>query len=593
MNIEGLSIYTLAQELNQLLAGGRIIKILQPTRNLFLLKIRQIEQEYTLAISVDPGDPRMHLTRETRENPVEPSSLCMLLRKQLLDGRIAAVMQERLDRVLHIPVDIRGTAGRIETKTLTVELAGKNSNLIFNIDGLIVDASRRVGLNTSRVRQIVPGIPYVLPPAPVRSNPLQTSPELLVDLVISQDNLNLSKALMASMEGIGPLGTAEIISRAGMKPSQPAGGLTPEDRKTLATALVSFTSSFDSLPASAFVALDAENRLLAVAAFEPTHLGSVDLRRFASFNEAVAFAATLAPAPRTTLHQDTLRRVRTELDKLERKQILLEQELAESQNAENHRMAADLLMANLHRLQTGKKSVTVADYFNAAPDGTPPEIDIFLDPALSPMENIQRYYKKYSRAKRAQELIQTQIVQCLEDIRYLETVALPLSDNASNQEIQEIIQELADSGYIQAVKRPRAFSRPSEPRRIVLPSGAVIFVGRNNRQNDLVTFKTAQPRDLWFHTKDIPGSHVILRTSSTIPLISDIEKAAHLAAWFSKSRNSAKVPVDYTERRHVKKPAGAKPGFVIYEKQKTLWVTPDEATINTLLQEKIKPPAPE
>ena len=189
-------------------------------------------------------------------------------------------------------------------------------------------------------------------------------------------------------------------------------------------------------------------------------------------------------------------------------------------------------------------------------------------------------------------MIQNQIIQCREDHLYLESIALSLNESISRQEILEIIQELIESGYMQSAGRPRPFSKPSEPRRISLPSGSVIFIGRNNRQNDIVTFKTAQPRDLWFHTKDIPGSHVILRSSGPSPLQPDIEKAAHLAAWFSKARESANVPVDYTERRFVKKPSGAKPGFVIYERQKTLWVTPETSVVSGLLQENVRPSSP-
>ena len=199
MSIEGLSLHALATELNQMLAGGRINKILQPTRNFFLFKIRQPDQEFTLSVSIEPGDPRVHLTNESRENPLEPSSLCMLMRKHLVEGRIAAVNQAGLDRVLHIPVDIRGGQGRIETKTLIIELAGKNSNLIFCAEGVIIDASRRIGLNTSRVRQIAPGIPYVPPPAPLRLNPLQTSAPIIAAAVLGHASLSLSKALMASI----------------------------------------------------------------------------------------------------------------------------------------------------------------------------------------------------------------------------------------------------------------------------------------------------------------------------------------------------------------------------------------------------------
>jgi len=245
-------------------------------------------------------------------------------------------------------------------------------------------------------------------------------------------------------------------------------------------------------------------------------------------------------------------------------------------------------------MTVGQSQIQVPDLFSelAADDLRQPMVDIPLDPSLSPMENVQRYYKKYSRAKRAQELIQKQINQCREDSLYLESVALSLSETVTRQELLEIIQELVEAGYMQKAGRSRPAAKPSEPRKILLPSGSVLFVGRNNRQNDLVTFKTAQPRDLWFHTKDIPGSHVILRSASSPALNDDIEMAAHIAAWFSKARESANVPVDYTERRYVKKPSGAKPGFVIYEKQKTLWVTPEASAVARLMQEKVRPASP-
>ena len=595
MNIEGLSIHTLATELNQELAGGRIVKILQPTRYLFVLKVRQTDQELALLISIDPGDPRVHLTRESRENPPEPSSLCMLLRKHLLDGRIASVTQQSgLDRVLHIAVDIRGGQGKIDTKTLTVELAGKNSNLIFCFDGIILDAARRIGYNTSRIRQIVPGIAYVPPPILPRLNPLQSSPpEILAALSLLPDQ-PLSKSLMSTMEGIGPLGKAEILFRAGLKGTLSFDQLDEQAKNSLSDALHSFMAPYLISPTPAYVALDSSGQLLAVATFDPTHLHASSLRTYPSLNEALAFASTLSAAPRTSMHQDTVRRVKTELEKALRKLGLLTKELADSQNAAEYRQYADLLMGSLHLMTPGQHKIEVPDLYSGTADETTVSlVEIPLDPALGPMANVQRYYKKYSRAKRAQELIQQQIIQCREDILYLESIALSLNDSISRQETLEIIQELIESGYMPATGRPRSFSKPSEPRKIALSSGSVIFVGRNNRQNDIVTFKTAQPRDLWFHTKDIPGSHVILRSAGGSPSLPDMEKAAHLAAWFSKARESANVPVDYTERRFVKKPSGAKPGFVIYEKQKTLWMTPEASIVSGLLQEDVRPSSPQ
>ena len=593
MNIEGLAIHSLANELNNELSGGRIMRISQPTRFLFVLRIRLTEKEVNLAISIDPADPRVHFTRETRENPLEPSSLCMLLRKQLTDGRIAAVTQQAgLDRVLHIEVDLREGQGRIDTKILTIELAGKNSNLILSSNGLIVDAARRVGFNTSRVRQIVPGIPYLPPPPRNRHDPMQESPEQIVAAVVQQSDLALGKALMATVEGIGPLAVSEILFRAGLDAKKPASSLHEEDLASLTATLVSLLAPMHCTPVTSYVALDAANRLLAVANFEPRHLSAPRMKSFASLSQAIEFAAALTAAPKTNLHQEIAKRVRTELDKLERKIQLLTSEWNESQHADIFRLQADLLMTNLHLLKQGMTAIQLANPYSLAESTELTAMEIALDPALPPMQNIQRYYKKYSRAKRAQELIQIQIEQCRQDILYLEGIALSLTDVITNLEVQEIIHELSEGGYMPATPRSRQNAKPSEPRKIQLASGAVILIGRNNRQNDLVTFKHAQPRDLWFHTKDIPGSHVVLRSQGNPPLLPDIEKAAQFAAWFSKARNSANIPVDYTERRYVKKPSGAKPGFVIYEKQKTLRMTPNETEISELLQSGIKPSVP-
>ena len=367
MNIEGLAIHSLANELNSELSGGRIMRISQPTRFLFVLRIRLTEKEISLAISIDPADPRVHFTRESRENPLEPSSLCMLLRKQLTDGRIAAVTQQAgLDRVLHFDVDLREGQGRIDTKTLTVELAGKNSNLILANNGLIVDAARRVGFNTSRVRQIVPGIPYLPPPPRNRHDPLQESPEQIVAAIVQQTELALGKALMATVEGIGPLAVSEILFRAGLDAKKPTSSLTKDDLDALTAALVSLLTPMHSSPTASFVALDATNRLLAVANFEPRHLTAPCQKKFDSLNQAIDFASSLTAAPKTNLHQDIAKRVRTELDKLERKILLLTNEWNESQHADVFRQQADLLMTNLHLLKQGMTVIQLSDPYSAA-----------------------------------------------------------------------------------------------------------------------------------------------------------------------------------------------------------------------------------
>jgi predicted ribosome quality control (RQC) complex YloA/Tae2 family protein len=583
MNIEGISLYVLARELNTLLAGSRVTRVLQPTRSLFVFHLRQPQQDYSLLVSVDPGDPRVHLTADSRENPLEPSSFCMLLRKHLIDGRVAGVFLSGLDRVLHIPVDIRGNQNRIDTKTLTIELTGKNSNLIFSVDGLIVDALRRVGHNTSRIRQILPGIPYVGPPTSDRLSPICASPADIIAAVRQNPAVLLSKALQSNLEGVGRQTIDELLHQSSIPDNTRIDQLETAQWQLLTFVLETFQASLQNGSTEASVTLNESGRLLAVSPFPLQQFPNAVHQKFSSMSDAIAFAASLAKAPKATGHQELIKRMRTESEKLQRKEALLKQEHIDSNQADIIRRNADLLMVCLLDVPVGATTVTLPDLFSPDAAETSPPVEISLDPLLSALDNAQRYYKKYARAKRAQALIEEQMAQCRNELDYIEGILLQLEESATNQELLEITHELSTAGYIRSAGKVRLSARPSDPRKCLSPSGAVILVGRNNRQNDTITFKIAQPRDLWFHTKDIPGSHVIMKPGDPAQLEADMEKAAQLAAWFSKARASSNVPVDYTERRHVKKPSGAKPGFVIYERQKTLWVTPDEATIKTLV----------
>jgi len=285
---------------------------------------------------------------------------------------------------------------------------------------------------------------------------MQESPEQIVAAIAQQTEHALGKALMATVEGIGPLAVSEILFRAGLDAKKPTSSLTVDDLATLTAALASLLTPMHSSPTLSFVALDATNRLLAVANFEPRHLSAACLKNFASLNRAIEYASSLAAAPKTNLHQDIAKRVRTELDKLERKNLLLDNEWNESQHADVFRQQADLLMTNLHLLKQGMTAIQIADSYSAAESAAAATLEIALDPALSPMQNIQRYYKKYSRAKRAQELIQIQIEQCRQDILYLEGIALSLTDVITNLEVQEIIQELSESERLYAAHAPLA-----------------------------------------------------------------------------------------------------------------------------------------
>ena len=586
MNIEGLTLFFLTQELNDKLSGGRISKIFQPTRFQFMLKINHHPVDLNLSISMDPTNPHVHLVDSTPENPLEPSAFCMYLRKHLVDGKITAIEQQAgLDRVIHFQIDRREERGQINTKTFSLELAGKNCNFILSQTGIVLDAFRRVSTQNSRVRQIWPGSAYVPPPAPVRLDPLITSGKELVERLTQLPSQKLSKALLNTTAGLGPPSVSEVLFRAEIPEQEHVDRLSDDQLKKLADVFDAIMNPLRSRSLSVCVALDSAGALLHLAPYSPTFLNAAVVKTFSTVLAAITYSAALAPAPKTSRQKEMLRKIRSEQEKLEKKLILLQKEELASHGADELKQQADLLMANLYRLEQGMRSIAVEDIYAGSSGKDFPVRLVELDPALSPMANIQKYYKKYAKIKRAQEWLRQQIEICHSEITYLETVHLSLEECSRQQEIEEIRQELMTSGYWKENRRQTPRSRPSEPRRIALSSGATIHIGRNNQQNDWVTFKLAQPKDLWFHTRNIPGSHLVLRSPDNRISSEDIKTAAMLAAWFSKARGSSNVPVDYTERRYVKKPSGAKPGFVIYEKQKTISVTPGPDQVSLWLPE--------
>lgn len=579
MNIDGLSLRPLVAELDKRLAGARIDKISQPDKFRLGVWLRQPGENIALLLSASPDSAAAWLPAALPENPAVPPSFCMLLRKHLEDGRVASVTQHGLDRVVTFAIDTRGERGLIVTKQLVLEIMGKHSNIILVQDGLILDAIRRVGFGISRVRQVLPRRPYALPPGQPRADLLATEPNAFVAaLRQSHGPLGLAKAIVAAAEGVGPVTAREIAWRAGLPADHPVAALDDADAGALAEAVASIAAPLAAGETRPTVALSADGgKLLALAAFPPEHLAG-DLRPFPAMTAAVEYAANFQGQPVNPEKTLLQKLIVQETARLARKETILAAELADADEADKYRIYGDILMANLHAVPAGASQTTLPNLYDdaAAPLAIP------LDPLLSPVANAKRHYARYNKAKRAQQSLAAQLAECRADLAYLDSVAVALDQAAVLDEINEVRQELVHGGYIKEKTRRRPVP-PAAPLAAAAPDGTAILIGRNNRQNDLVTFKHAGPDDLWLHTKDIPGSHVILKCAGREPAPEALAAAAMLAAYFSKARASATVPVDYTRRRHVKKPAGAKPGFVIYDHQKTVYVTPDEEAVKKML----------
>ena len=578
MSLDGFSMSALVHELADALTGGRIDKINQPNKQSIVLGIRQPGQNLLLYINTNAGNPSAHLIETAPENPAEPPTFVMLLRKQLETGRIAAVRQEGRDRIIHLDIDVIAGGGRIVTRTLTLELIGKYSNIILHEDGIITEALRRIGENTSRVRTVYKGLPYVLPPAQEKCDLLTADTEDILARVRAEGEAKLFQALIGAVLGFGPVSAKEAAFLAGLTPNIPVAQLDDADFAALADALTELRTWMEK-PAPS-LRLDENGKVTAMAAFPLSTLPKTTRLSYPTVS-ALMIDADRRLGSYVIPDRERFRRlVRTELSRAREKYEKLGTEIAAAENAEEQKIAADNLMTYQYNyVDHADDAITVTNIYSETGEA----LTIPLDRRLSIIQNMQAYYKKYDKLKRAQKLLAVQQDACRANIRHLESIETSLDSSTRLAEIAEIQEELIASGYLHEKMPKKNKDRRAQPFAFIAPDGMTILVGKNNMQNDVLTFRTAAPTDLWLHVRDIPGSHVILRTGGAAPSEETLHLAAQIAAHFSKARGSSTVPVDYTAIRFVKKPSGSVPGFVRFTHEKTLFVTEDEEALAPIL----------
>lgn len=570
MNLEGITLQVLTQELSRRLLGGKIFKIFMPGKSSLLLQINTQNHTENLLVDMGGDTPLITLPQTLPERPDLPPSFCMLLRKHLEEGRITKISQQGLDRIITLSVDSIGAERKIITKRLVLELTGKNSNIIFvNEQGIILDALRHIGKFQSRVRQILPNQPYAYPPAQDGLDFLQTSPHALREAVTACGDLPLEQALISATQGIGRYTAQEVLLRAGI--SGPANLLELTQAQQLEKALAGLQAEIgkrlDGTDSTVIAQIDSHNRMKNLVPYVPQTHPEWTQKPFASLLEAQAYSASLVPVQ--IPDKDLLTKlVVTQEAKVAKKLKFLAQDLAKAENAEEQKIMADTLMAYGWQVKKGQTSCELPNIYDSKP------MKISLSPSLNPMENAQAYYKKYNKFKRAVGEIKLQQQEAQDLLTYLQSLDASLDTAVTKGEIGEIKQEIIQLGLLPSSKKRVPTQSKSEPLKIVLSPETTLYIGKNNKQNDYVTFKLGRGKDLWFHAKNIPGSHVILKTTLPQPREEDILMAASLAAGYSKGKNSDRVAVDCAEKHLVKKPSGAKTGFVIYTGQKTLYVHP-------------------
>lgn len=567
MSFDGIFTYAMVRELKDKLESGRITKIYQPYKNELVLTIRSGRSNHKLLISAHPSYARIHLTEESYNNPSEPPMFCMLLRKHLEGSIITDIHQIGMDRIIVFDVKARNELGDVSYKQIIVEIMGRHSNIIF-IDkerGMILDSIKHVSMSQNRHRSLSPGQPYVLPPEQNKIHPFEAT-EDLVQRKIDYIGGKLDKQLVHTFAGISPLFAKEAVYRAGLA-----------NRQTLPSSFVSLIEDVKSGSLEPQIITADSKEIFYLLPL--THLKG-EKKTFSTLSELLdRFYFGKASRDRVKQQANDLERfIANEIEKNKKKIIKLEKTLVDAKNAEVFQLYGELLTANLYQIARGDKEVEVLNYYSEDAE----KITIPLDPQRSPSGNAQRYFQKYQKAKNSLAIVEEQISKAEAEINYFSLI-LQQVETASPKDIQEIREELAEEGYMKMKqKRNQKKLKPQKPVLEVYQStdGTEILVGKNNKQNDFLTNKVARRDDVWLHTKDIPGSHVVIR--STEPTEETIKEAATIAAYYSKARHSGSVPVDFTKVRNVKKPSGAKPGFVIYEQQQTIYVTPNEEMIISL-----------
>ena len=577
MPLDAVCLQAVLREVRPVVTGLRIEKITQPARDQLVLHFRY---GHRLLLSAGGGASRLQLTKTARENPAEPPMFCMLLRKHLGGGRVVSVTQPPMERLAELEVDITDDFGRHGRRWLVLEAMGRSSNIIL-LDGerRIVDCLRRVDGDLTAARRLLPGLFYEYPPTQGKL-PLTEAAEQLPQLLSSANpERRLDEFLMDTCSGISPLLARETACQSCSTTERRIFELTKGEEEAFCAAVAALA---ERIRAEDFVptALLRGGKFADFACMPISQYGAaMESRSWESFGELLdAFYEERERGDRIRQRgQDLIRTAAAARDRLRRKLAQQQKDFAAAQDREKLRLCGDLITANLWRMERGHGSFTTENFY-----GENEPVTIQLDPLLTPQQNAAAYYKKYAKAKAAEVHLAQQMAIAERDAAYLDAVLEEIARAETEQDFLDIRAELKETGFLRSRgKDKKEKSRPSKPREFRTSGGFRVLVGRNNRQNDELT-RSADHRDVWLHTQKIHGSHVILCSGGAEVPAQDLEEAAVLAAYYSQARESGSVPVDYTAVKNVKKPAGARPGMVIYTTYRTLYVTPEEETAKKL-----------
>ncbi|MBQ8194558.1 MAG: NFACT family protein [Oscillospiraceae bacterium] len=578
MSLDGAFLHIVRNELMPLI-GGRVDKVYQPSREEIVVSLRTLHDgAKKLIFSANSMSARVNLTTAAFENPQQPPMLCMLLRKHLGGGRLSDIRQDGLERILYFDFECTNEIGDAVTNTLIAEIMGRHSNIILVRDGRVIDSVKRVTDDISSVRRVLPNIEYETPPREDRLCLTECSADdVLAAIADSPDRL--SKKLTSVLEGVSPIFARECAYYAAKDVDVVCCDLTDSAKDRLRFILGKAKKALDGDAEFTVVSeLNGRKKDFCFINIEQYSTGML-ISHCSSANELLdSFFAAADKTERTKQRaHDLLKLLMNAYERVSRKLELQKKELAECGEREVFRVCGDLLNANIYRLEKGMTKVTLEDFY------TGETREITLDARLTPAQNAQKYYTEYRKLDTAEKKLTDLIAKGQQELIYIDSVFDSVSRTDSETDLAEIRRELREQGYLRGgVRADEKVKKLSEPLKFRSSDGFDILVGRNNRQNDQLTLKTAKATDIWLHTQGLAGSHVIIRTEGREVPEQTLFEAAMLAAYHSKGRESSQVPVDYTAVKFVKKPAGAKPGMVIFTNNRTLFVAPDEALCERL-----------
>lgn len=581
MALDGLFLHCLKQEIIDTVLQARVDKIYQPSREELVITLRYRGGAAKLLLSASANSPRVHFTEIALENPKSPPMFCMLLRKHLSTAKLVGVRQLGLDRVLFLDFETVNELGDLVIITIAVEIMGRHSNIIVvDQNGKILDAIKRVNDEMSAVRPVLPGMTYVLPPQQDKLSLLEATAEEADARFKTLRNMDFAKAILAVYEGVSPLVARELAHVA-------TGGLELNLQEVSAYRRNRLYEQVAKLAADL-----REGRGVYTVLSEngkPKDFSFLPVTQYGNFCTVQSYETASKLLDRFYEERDRVDRMRQRshdllkllvnaTERTRRKLFVQQEELAQSVDRERLRICGDLLNANLWQMQKGDTSVTLQNFY----EEDCPDLLIPLQPNLTPAQNAQRYYTEYRKAKTAEEKLVGLIREGEEEITYLDSIFDALTRSSGESELLEIREELAEQGYLKNYRNKNKMLRAQPPLQFRSSDGFLILCGRNNKQNDKLTLKTARNYDLWLHTQKLAGSHVIVVADGNEIPNRTIEEAAIIAAYHSKGRDSSQVPVDYTQVKNVRKPNGAKPGMVIFDHHSTAYVMPDAALVEAL-----------